>query len=115
MALWHSFFGRSKYSDPNERRSSSTTPIADGKYKYSLSSTLLKLGLMVTIPIGLLHFYGQPALRIQYEWSGSRTHPIHHQCDYLTLFDGWRDVRPRYGYCPLITSFPFELHHLTGE
>jgi len=115
MAFWHSFFGSARHSDPNARRSTSTTPMADGKYRYALMGAILKLGLMVAIPLGALHYYGQPALRIQYEWNGNRNYPVYYQCDYLTLLNGWRDVHPRFGYCPMVTTFPFELSHLTGE
>lgn len=92
-----------------------TTPVLDRQGKYSFAVTLAKTLVVPAVVFGSLLWFGQPALRIQYEWSGSRAHPIYHQCDYLTLLNGWRDVHPRYGYCPLITSFPFELSHLTGE
>lgn len=92
-----------------------TTHVLNRQSKYLFVVTLTKTLAVPTVVFGSLWWFGQPALRIQYEWSGSRSHPIYRQCDYLTLFNGWRDVRPRYGYCPLITSFPFELHHLTGE
>jgi len=118
MSLWRSLFGLSPSSSNhigNTGHPKSTTPIADRKFGLLPWGSLIRFGLIFGVPLALLFIYGQPALRIQYQWSGNRAHPIYHQCDYLTLFNGWRDVHPRFGYCPLVTTFPFELSHLIGE
>lgn len=117
MAFWHSLFGSSRHSTLNTPQPKSTSPIADGKFRFAFFWTMTKFALLLGIPLALLFIYGQPALRIKYLWNGNARAPVYSQCDYLTLLDGWKIVHPYLAVnnCPLIAFFPFELSHLIGE
>lgn len=117
MTFWPSFFESSRHSSPNKRQSKSTTPIADDQFRLMYFGALIKLVLILGIPLALLFIYGQPSLRIKYTWNGNSHAPVYSQCDYLTLLNGWRDVRPypAINNCPLIAFFPFKISHLIGE
>lgn len=115
MAFLPSWFARYDCANPNARPQKRNAPIAKAKTRSIFLASLFKFALMVAIPVGLLVHFGQPALRIKYTYSGPYERPTqYHECDYITLFDGWREVRPRFGHCPLVTTFPFKIEHLTG-
>ncbi len=102
---------RSKISAPDR-----TTPNLDRKMSGAFAWPIIKLSAVIIIPLALLLIYGQPALRIQYWYHGSRDYPMYTRCQYLTLLDGWRDIRPPFGVnnCPLVGFFPFHFSDLTG-
>lgn len=79
--------------------------------------TLAKLLAVPAIPIVLMLIYGQPGLRIQYWYvSEGANYRVYSRCQYWTVFDGWKDIRPGYGMnqCPLVGWFPFHLNQLIG-
>ncbi len=117
MAFWHSLFGRARHSSVKAHQPHSTTPIADAKLRLLSFGGLARFVFVLGVPLALLLIYGQPALRIKYHWNGNIHAPVYSQCEYLTLLDGWRDVRPQFGVnnCPLIGFFPFEFSMITGD
>lgn len=65
----------------------------------------IRLLNMIWLPIMLglisaVHHYGTPHLRVQYVWSGARSAPIYHDCQYWGLHS-FR-LQPLTGNCPLI-------------
>ena len=91
--------------------------MADAKFRLIPFWALTKFGLLFGTPLVLLFIYGQPALLINYSWNGNARASVYSRCEYLTMLDGWRVVRPSAGInnCPLIAFFPFEFSHLIGE
>ena len=97
------------------RAPASTTPVLDQTRGSSFVWTLIKTVTFPLIPIVLLVWLGQPGLRIQAWYHGSKAAPIYTRCQYLTL-TGWRDFAPYPGInqCPAVRAFPFSLDDLTG-
>lgn len=97
------------------REPPSTTPVLD-RTPATFWPGLLKALAIPILALLLLAWFGQPALRWQYWYRGSDAHPLFERCLYLTLLDGWRDLRvtARDGEdpCPVIRLFPFDPHTL---
>jgi len=87
-----------------------TSPHLTQQLKNSPLKMLLKLLLVPLIPLGLLWWFGSPALLTKYQYNGSHSSPVMSECNYLTL-NGWQVVYPSYGYnqCPIITLLPFDV------
>lgn len=99
------------------RESARTTPNFDRKASRAFWSAATRMTLIFGLPLAALLYYGQPGLRMQYWYHGDRASPIYTRYQYVTLFDGWRDIRPPLGIgmCPIIGFFPFELSDLMGS
>lgn len=63
----------------------------------------------VVISVIVVEVWGLPALRWEYEYSGTWSSKTFHSCRYLTL-TGFKDVMPgEVGYnCPFVTFIPLE-------
>lgn len=92
-----------------------TTPVLEKGARKNIWLSLLKTIGIPLIPILLLVFVGQPALRIKYTYSGSRDDRTYHQCHYLAL-DGWHEYRPGIGFnqCPVFITIPFSIVTFLG-
>lgn len=87
------------------RGRANTTPTFDQGAKPSFWLALVKTAAALLIPAGLAIWYGQPALKIQYTYSGSYTSPTYHTCLYRSLLR-WHDIQPLDGACPLVIYLP---------
>ena len=106
------FFGRKTQLRVNPRHSQ-TTPVFDRTTKSGFWSGLVKfLSLPVGIGAALLYF-GEPALRVQYIYSGSLSSPTYHDCTYRSLLN-WHEVRPLDGECPVVVFLPVKFTKLIG-
>lgn len=87
-----------------------TSPHLTQQLKNNPLKMLLKLAMVPLIPLGLLWYFGGPALLTTYQYSGSHSSPVMSECNYITL-NGWRVVHPSYGYnqCSIITLLPFDV------
>lgn len=87
-----------------------TSPHLRRRLKNNPLKMLLKLAAVPLIPLGLLWYFGGPALLTTYKYHGSHDAPMMSECNYLTL-NGWRVVTPGYGYnqCPGLTLLPFDI------
>lgn len=103
--MWH----RSKHTPENRLGPRSTTPHWDRKRKGGFLNFVLKLSLTLGLPILAMWHWGQPAMRLQYRWTGQDHYPVYHWCRYGTIFNGTFETVPPYGLnnCPLFISVPF--------
>lgn len=102
---------RSKSARKHRR---SSTPNFDRASKSDYRQVLIRLIAFIGLPILLMVFLGQPAMRIQYRWNGDADFPVYSWCRYATFFNGTYVVAPPYGpdKCPLFATAPFLLSHL---
>ncbi len=87
-----------------------TTPITRRMAKKSLWRSSSMTLLVITAFCGALYWFGSPALRIEYTYSGSKDYRNYHYCLYLSL-NGWHRIKPYYGVnqCPILTFVPLRL------
>lgn len=87
-----------------------TTPNLRARRPGSIWPALL---LTLLLPIGALLAliaFGQPALRIEYDYQGTWERPVFERCLYLLLDGSWRELHlpfPQTDVCPFIHTFPF--------
>lgn len=84
-----------------------TSPHLTRRLQNNPLKMLLKLAAVPLIPLGLLWWFGGPAILTTYQHRGSHMS----ECNYLTL-NGWRVVHPHYGVnqCPGLTLLPFDMN-----
>lgn len=106
------FPGRKKHARSSGRMRS-TTPVFDRAAKPSLVWGTVKFCAVPALAFGALLYFGEPALRVQYSYTGSYTSPTYHQCLYRTL-RRWHDVHPTWGECPLVIFVPVHITDFLG-
>lgn len=87
----------------------SSTPVFNRSIRLKFLASILKPVTLVTLPIGLVLYFGQPSLRTDYTWNGLENAPVYYQCDYLT-FEGVYRFYPNAVRqdCPFIKFFPLK-------
>lgn len=89
------------------------TAVFDQQSRAGVWTPLIKLLAVILVPLFLLWFFGQPAMLVEYNYTGPRSDPTMSNCHYLTV-EGWKSAFPAHGRCPFLTTFPINIRNFLG-